>query len=415
MSEVKFIHTADLHLDTPFKGLSSWNSELSKKLKDATFRSFKTIIDQCIGRKVDFLIISGDVFDNENKSLAARLRFEAELKRLAQKGINAYISCGNHDPFDEDRISEMPDKVYYFNPHTCEYKTFSRGDEPVADIHGISFGEAKVKNNLAKKFRLAEKPSPLSIAVLHGCIGSPGKHEAYAPFSFEDISGKGFDYWALGHIHKSSVVNRANPAVVYPGNPQGRDFGETGEKGCYCVTISEGRDPQLEFIPVHTVRFEDIEIDLTGIGTLDDMQSEITDRISAIGERINIILRITLKGRTPLHRQLNGKGEIEQLLEAFNENQLQNDPFVWIDRFTVLTQPDIDTDTIRNGEGFPSEVLKTLSSYLENPEKMNELFGSEEQCFTYAQALKLFEPLTEEDRKAILRKAGSILIDRLIP
>ena len=127
MPKVRFIHTADLHLDTPFKGLSRMNSDLSKRLKDATFRSFRKIIDLCSDKKVDFLIISGDIFDSENKSLAAQLRFVTELKSLSEKGIPVYFICGNHDPLKSwlDTI-ELPDKVIRFGPPEVSSKHLIR-------------------------------------------------------------------------------------------------------------------------------------------------------------------------------------------------------------------------------------------------------------------------------------------------
>lgn len=414
-TKVKFIHTADLHLDTPFRGLTVWNPALSKKLKDATFRSFSRIIDLCLEREVDFLIISGDVFDNENKSLAAQLRFASELKRLGDKGIPTYFVCGNHDPFDEVKASQLPDNVYCFNPHMCEYKSFRRGGGAVADIHGISFKEVEVNQNLAKTYNLASDPAKVSIAVLHGSVGSLGQHEIYAPFSMEDIKGKGFDYWALGHIHKSQVINLANPAVVYPGNPQGRDFGETGEKGCYCVTIRDNDEPELEFIPTQMIRFENIDIDLTGVDNMDQLKSKIDETIDQIDDgKVNLILRVTLQGRTILHQKLNEKGEASQLLDLFNEDQFTEDIFVWIDTFIIKTKPDIDIQNIRKGTGFPADILKVHEAYIDYPDKLRELFLKVENDFSNPMAKRLMDELSEADRKEILEKAATILIDKLL-
>src|SRR5574341_98982 len=203
MIKIKFIHTADLHLDTPFKGLSSWNSDLASKLKNATFKSFKRIIDLCIQEKVDFLIISGDIFDSENKSLAAQIKFVSELKRLSEKGIPTYFICGNHDPLSSwlDEL-QLPENVFRFNSSDVENVTYQKDNRPIADIYGISFQNRIVNINLANNYQLKSNPSPISIAILHGTIGASGPHENYAPFKVEDVVNKGFDYWALGHIHK---------------------------------------------------------------------------------------------------------------------------------------------------------------------------------------------------------------------
>ena len=153
MTKVKFIHTADLHLDTPFKGLSNWNSDLASKLKDATFKSFRKIIDLCLNEKVDFLIISGDIFDSENKSLAAQLKFVSELKRLSENGIYTYFICGNHDPLSswlEDL--QLPENVFRFNSSKVGNITHRKDNNPVADIYGISYQNKVVNKNLANKY-----------------------------------------------------------------------------------------------------------------------------------------------------------------------------------------------------------------------------------------------------------------------
>ena len=305
MTKVKFLHTADLHLDTPFKGLSIWNSDLASKLKDATFESFRKIINLCLKEKVDFLVISGDIFDSENKSLAAQLKFVSNIKRLSDKGIPTYFICGNHDPLSSwlDTL-QMPKNVFRFDSSKVEKFTYKKDNISIADIYGISYQNKVVKKNLALKYKLSTNPSPISIAILHGTIGAAGPHENYAPFNVEDVVNKNYDYWALGHIHKRQIIHKSNPTIVYSGNPQGRDFGETGAKGCYLVEINEVNSPLIKFIPTQHIRFEKVEVDLSDenkIDCLSDKIEEAKDNIADFDENVSYILRITLKGRTPLH------------------------------------------------------------------------------------------------------------------
>jgi len=417
MPKVRFIHTADLHLDTPFKGLSRWNSDLAKKLKDATFKSFKNIIDLCSDRRVDFLIISGDIFDSENKSLTAQLRFVTELKSLSGKGIPVYFTCGNHDHLKSwlDSV-DLPENVHRFDSSGVQFQTFKKGDAAIADIHGISFNEKAVSRNLAAEFRLAPDPAPISIAVLHGTIGNPGPHENYAPFSREDVTGKGFDYWALGHIHKKRVISASNPAIFYPGNPQGRDFGEQGEKGCYLVEISESHDPVVEFIPSQVIRFENLEIDMSAVGKIESLQDKINEALEKVenyNEYVNYILRINLTGRTGLHKSINVKAEIDDLVEFLNGGQLNKQYFRWIDQVYVNTRPDIDIEKIKNGTGFSAEILKNFDTYLEDDNKLTELINNADEDFVNAQARKEAGDFTENTKKAILEKARMILLDKL--
>jgi DNA repair exonuclease SbcCD nuclease subunit len=417
MPSVKFIHTADLHLDTPFKGLSVWNSELSRRLKDATFKSFKRIIDACIERKVDFLVISGDIFDSDNKSLAGHLRFIPELKRLADKGIPTYLVCGNHDPYNHwIKELKLPENVYCFDPEECGYKTFIKGGIPVADIYGMSFGESKITQNLADRYKLSPSPAPVSIAVLHGSVGEPGPHASYAPFTVNDVLDKGFDYWALGHIHKSRVIRDKTPVMIYPGNPQGRDFGETGKKGCYLVTINEGQQPSYEFIPTQIIRFEDVTIDITGVQQAEELDLKIRNACNSVHDhdgKTNMMLRIALTGRTALHSKLELPGEIEQLTELFNEGQLSGDSFVWIDSIELNTYPDIDPDELKKEPGFTSEVLKVFDRYFLNNESLDSLINSVEKDLVNPQARKNLNELSPEVKRSLLDRARTILIDEL--
>lgn len=417
MSEVRFIHAADLHLDTPFRGLSVINPDLAKRLKDATFASFRRIIDLCIERNADFLIISGDVFDSEIKSLAAQLRFSSEIKRLSEKGISTYIACGNHDPYDTWLGAfRLPENVHRFSTEKCEYFVYEKSGKALADIHGISFWESSVKQNLALKYKLPATPAPVSIAVLHGTVGPPGPHSEYAPFSMDDIEGRGFDYWALGHIHKRRIVKQSYPAVVYPGNPQGRDFGETGLRGCYMVDIQKNIEPKIEFIHTQAIRLENIEIDLGGATHIEQLEEEIMkalEHIRAEGNESSQIIRVYLRGRTSLHKQLLKEEEIRQLLEHLNEGQLARDCFTWIDSITSDTRPDLDIETIRKGSGFPSEILKAAEACSTDINRLRELISAAEDDFTSTQAKGIIGESGEQEYRDIMERAKAILLDKL--
>ncbi len=418
MKKVRFLHTADLHLDTPFKGLASWNMNLAGRLKDATFRSFGKIIDFCINENVDFLVISGDIFESDNKSLAAQLKFMSELKRLSDKGISAYFVCGNHDPLNSWlETAGLPENVYLFGSNAVENFTYYKDNKPAAEICGISFREKVVKDNLAIKYRLKDNPAPVSIAVLHGTAGIPGPHENYAPFRVKDVLKTGFNYWALGHIHKRQIINESGPVMVYPGNPQGRDFGETGAKGCYLVEIDEDGKVNLEFIPVQIIRFEEIEIDLADEDKIDRIWDKIEKSRNSVedyDENVSYILRVNLTGRTTLHAHLNKPGELEKLQEYFNEGQLNQINFTWIDRFEINTMPVIDIEQIRKGNDFAAELLKAFGEYELDLKRLDELINSINEEFLGYRINKEIGVLTEYQRKEVFEKAKWKLLDQLI-
>ena len=415
---IKFIHTGDLHLDTPFKGLSNVNRELAGRLKDATFKSFRKIINLCIDEDVDFLLITGDIFDSEIQSLAAQLGFVKELEKLSKRGIPTYMICGNHDPLNSWMEElKLPENVFRFGASEVEYFTFERDGKPLADIYGISYGTKNENRNLVDAYVRKENPAHFSIALLHGTIGSAGAQENYVPFRLEDVKRKGFDYWALGHIHKHHVVHPAHPAIVYPGNPQGRDFGETGQRGCYMVTLNENQAPEITFIPTQFISFEEVVADLSGLDSIGELSSRIYDAVQEItGNQQNSagIIRVTLSGRTALHGLLHRPGETENLLKMLNEGQLQQEYFTLFDRIVLQTLPDADLDEMKEANDFTAEILKSFDNLDAVPEKYQELFHQMEQEFGSQSAKRELDDFSDEEKKEILENARWLLVDQLI-
>jgi len=418
MEKIRFIHTADLHLDTPFKGLSNVNKDLASRLKDATLKSFGRIIDVCIREKVDFLLIAGDIFDSDLQGLAAQLRFVNELERLSSAGIPTYMVTGNHDPLTS-WMSElkMPGMVHRFGSDRVECIPYVRNGKHLADIYGISFEDKSVTHNLAQTFSLNKEPAPVSIALMHGTIGSVGVKHIYAPFTLDDIRSSGFDYWALGHVHKRQVINPAFPAVIYPGNPQGRDFGETGPRGCYLVELSANSAPLTTFVPTHFIRFGELDIDLTGLDSINGMTEATEAAIEdLVGTESNagLMLRVRLVGRTPLHALLNKEGELARVMELLNEGQLQRSHFRWIDYISCNTQPDLDLEEIKKGNDFPAGVLGALEKYEKDTEQLNDLMQGLEAAFTAPVARRELAELSDADKQEILQRAKWMLMDQLI-
>jgi DNA repair exonuclease SbcCD nuclease subunit len=312
---------------------------------------------------------------------------------------------------------KMPENVYRFGTSDVECFTFEKDGKPLADIYGISYGTKFENRSLADAYMRKKNPAPFSIALLHGTIGSAGAHENYVPFRLEDVKSKGFDYWALGHIHKHHVVHPAYPAIVYPGNPQGRDFGETGQRGCYRVVLNQNQAPGMTFIPTQFIRFEDVVADLTGldsIGELPDRIHRVVEEITGYQQDSARILRVTLKGRSPLHGLLHRPGETKNLPGMLNEGQLQQEYFTLFDRIILQTLPDVDLDEMKQANDFTAEILRSFDSLNTDPEKYNELFSALEQDFSSHQAKRELEDLSDEEKKEILENARWMLMDQLI-
>ena len=253
MSGVKFIHAADLHLDSPFSGLKDMPSSILKELRESPFKAFQTIINEAITRQVDFIVLSGDLFDGENRSLRTQVRFRTEMEKLQQHQIPAYIIHGNHDHLSGSWITVgLPDNVHVFSGQT-EMKRFEKIDGTTVHLYGFSYPRRQVRERMIETYIKAEG-ADYHIGLLHGNLEGNSEHSPYAPFSLKELAAKDFDYWALGHIHKHQVVSE-DPLVIYPGNIQGRNRKESGVKGCMLIEF-DGDMKRHSFIETSEVIWE---------------------------------------------------------------------------------------------------------------------------------------------------------------
>ena len=247
----RFLHAADLHLDSPFTGLAAAAPvEVAEMLRDATFGSWRRIVDLAIEQRVDFVLVAGDVFESANRTLLAQVRFRDGLVQLSDARIPSFVVTGNHDPLSgwEPSVA-WPPLAYRFPAHEVTSVPVRRGGgeaEPeLARIHGISFHVRDVTENLALRFR-RDPGAPFSIGLLHANVGSNPAHAPYSPGSIDDLRAAGLDYWALGHIHKPAILSEGNPAIVYAGNSQGRDPIEADARGCMLVSVRDDGVPRVE-------------------------------------------------------------------------------------------------------------------------------------------------------------------------
>ena len=236
-----FIHCADLHLGEPFAGLSRGDAgPWTEAIYQATFKAFANVIDAAINYRADAVLISGDVYNSENHSLAAQMAFARELYRAAQEGIEVFLVHGNHDPDEAWRADvPLPPAVHIFSSTEVECIPLTVQGERVADVYGISYKTRHVTQNLAKQFK--KERDVFSIGMLHtelGVAGSP-----YAPCTVEDLRNTGMDYWALGHVHTRKTPSM-RPYIVYPGNTQGLDRVNRAKKAVILL-MSEHMEPLL--------------------------------------------------------------------------------------------------------------------------------------------------------------------------
>jgi len=368
----RFVHAADIHLDSPLKGLSGHEGKVADRIRTATREAFDNLIGHTIDEEADFIIIAGDLYDGEWRDYHTGLFFARQMGRLAKAGIPAYVLYGNHDAESQiTRRLELPDNVSAFSARKPE--TFTLKELRVA-IHGQSFGQRDVTDNLVPAY-----PEPIAsvfnIGVLHTGLGGMGGHPNYAPCTIDDLVKKGYHYWALGHVHQGGIL-RERPHVVFPGNLQGRHIRETGPKGAYVVTVEDGEVAELALFHADVVRWAVIPVTVDGCGRTVDVVDAVRDAIEeAVARDADgrlVAGRIHLHGRTEIHDQLVGSAE-HLLAEARAAALGLGDEVAWVERLVVATEPALDRVTLVAREDALGELQRMLIDAREDPEVLEQI------------------------------------------
>ncbi len=358
----RFIHCADLHLESPFEGIHSASPEVAQILREATFRSFENIINLAIQQEADFIVIAGDIYDGADRNLRAQWRFHELLRKAGKSGIKFYISHGNHDPLSGwEPGLKLPENVHRFAENNVERVFVSRGNNTLACIYGISYHTREVKENLASRFP-KKGEEPFAIGILHCNVGGSTDHDNYAPCTANDLMSCGMDYWALGHIHTRKIL-ADEPYIIYSGNTQGRSVRETGEKGCYVVNVDDQGYADAEFFATDVVRWfvEDVSIaDIDDLDMLRDILTGKKEELRAKADGRPVIVRLQLSGRGEIHSQL--RNQESENLASLNDDEQYKGEFVWVESLQINTRPPVDIDELRQRDSFIGEFLRITES-----------------------------------------------------
>ena len=301
---MKFLHAADIHLDSPLHGLERYEGAPVGELRGATRRAFDNLVELAIEEEVALVLLAGDLYDGDWKDYNTGLYFVDRMRRLDSAGIRVFIVAGNHDAASQiTRQLRLPDNVTLFS--TSRPDTVVLEDLGLA-VHGQGFARREVTEDLSRAYPQAD-PHRFNIGLLHTCLdGKPG-HEPYAPCTVDGLRSKGYDYWALGHVHSREVVSR-DPWIVFPGNTQGRHARETGPKGCTLVTLVDGEVAAVEHRDLDVLRWTRCAVDVTDSVSLD----EIYDQVRAVLQRAlddaderTVAARLVLQGISSVHSALH--------------------------------------------------------------------------------------------------------------
>lgn len=261
MSEIRFLHIADLHLDSPFKGISAIPQSKWTEIRESTFKAFRNIITYAIENKPDFVLIVGDIYDGENRSLRAQHLFQQGMEMLQSEGIPVVICYGNHDHLSGKWVRfQLPENVQVLGEEVETKILHVRGNK--VHITGFSYKERHVREAMHANYPVSNGQD-IHIGMLHGSVEGNEEHDVYAPFRKADLIAKDYDYWALGHIHKRQILHN-DPPLVYPGNTQSRHLNERGLKGFYEISLTKGH-AALQFVPSSALIYDEVEVSCEGI------------------------------------------------------------------------------------------------------------------------------------------------------
>ncbi len=413
---MKFLHAADLHIDSPFKGLCFDDATAADRLRLATRTAFQNVLQLAIDEAVDFIIIAGDLFDGAWADMRTGLWTADQFRRLREHQIRVYLIRGNHDACSvvAPAISWPADIVKEFAVEKPETVVDPRTG---AAIHGQSFADRKALEDLAKRYPDA-LAGTFNIGILHTSLAGDPEHDTYAPTSPEVLAARGYQYWALGHIHQRRIV-QAEPLIVYSGNTQGRHIKETGAKGCYLVSVAADGAITTEFRATDVVRWRQLDLTLEN----NDDEADLFDQLPTAFERLlgeaegrPVVTRMSLAGSCRLHQHLASAQSRSRILGEIR-NKASDCGDLWIERIDCRTRPAIDIDELRQGGDLIGHLLRGAGELRTNDAQLAELATHFQPLLAKVGDVLEDEDLRLDDPRNVRRyldQAESLLLSELL-
>jgi DNA repair protein SbcD/Mre11 len=410
MTEFRFLHAADIHLDSPMRGLEADPDAPVRLLREASRAAFRNLIDAAIEENVAFVLIAGDLYDGDWQDWRTGLFFTEQVAKLSDSGIPLVMVAGNHDAASViTRYLRLPELGTMLPHDQCGQVVF---EEFGVAIHGQSFATRSVSEDLSRNYP-GPVPGLFNIGLLHTALtGRPG-HADYAPTTVETLVAKGYDYWALGHVHAHEIVHK-DPWVVFPGNLQGRQIRESGPKGASLVTVRDGRVAAVEDRALDVLRWASVPVSLADESDFDGAMARVghalSESVRAAAGR-PVAARVALTGATPLHGQLIGN--IERARQGIiAEGRQHGAELLWIESVTIDTESASDLEGLRTRPDVIGRLTKLMDELIDENEA--DLLGD------YPERLRQRIPVElpvghalREGRPALLKRARELVLTRL--
>jgi predicted phosphodiesterase len=366
---LKIVHAADLHIDSPLRGLDRYEGAPVTRLRGATRRALENLVALCIDERADVLLLAGDIFDGSWKDYSTGLFFAAQMTKLREANVPVVLVRGNHDAASSVvkalRLPENVRELSWKKPETFELEGIA--------IHGQSFGQRVTTEDLAAGYP-RRVPGAFNIGLLHTSIDGREGHEPYAPTSLETMRSKGYDYWALGHVHAREIVS-TDPYIVYPGNLQGRHARETGPKGASVVTAVGNVVEAVEHRPLDVVRWALVSVDAAPAA--DPLEVVDLVRAAVVGAASGADGRV-LAARVVVHGTTRANNAIRRDLDRFTSElrSAVNDGIgdgAWLEKVRVDTRSPIDLESVRHEASAVGHLARRLAAIKESPTDLAEL------------------------------------------
>ena len=423
---MKFLHAADIHLDSPLKGLEEYDGAPIDVIRGAPRRALENLVDLAIRESVDFVVIAGDLYDGDWRDFNTGMFFVRQMSKLREAGIRVYLIAGNHDAINtmtrRMRLPANPEGDGLMLSH--EQAETRRLEDLGVAIHGRSFANQAEFQNMVPDY-----PRPASnwfnIGLLHTSLNGSDEHDTYAPCTAADLSSKGYDYWALGHIHKRSILPSeglpfATSPALYSGNIQGRHIREPGPRGCFVVSVDERRRIDVRFHPLDVFRWDVCLVSCIDAKSTDDVleqfRKSLLDLVQRHGAR-PIGVRVILDGSTPAHQRLTSQRD-QVTAEIRSAATIVSGGQVWIEKLRLTTSYPQEREFPMDNDGPFAELMQYLDDLPNDAEALSELMGELKDLAKKLPAdltqMPDGLPLTQIDWiREVVRELKPLLLDRL--
>ncbi len=416
-SSLKFIHAADIHLDSSLHGLERYEGAPVEEIRSATRRAFDNLIELAIDEEVAFVLLVGDLYDGDWKDYNTGLYFVERMGRLREAGIRVFMVAGNHDAASQiTKHLRLPENVTLFSTKTAEKAIL---DDLDVAIVGQGFSTRAVTDDLSQAYPQGD-PQLLNIGLLHTCLdGKPG-HEPYAPCTVEGLLSKGYQYWALGHVHKREEVNQ-DPWIVFPGNIQGRHIREVGPKGCTLVTVESGEIVEVEHRDLDVMRWSLCELDVSASETVDEIYEQVREGLQSVldaAEGRTVAVRLVLQGACSTHSTLHA--DRERWVQEYRALATGlGGAGIWLEKVSIKTKPSVSVDEVLERDDALSGLLRAVRDMELDASALDELAN---EVSTLRQKLPAemlggddsYDPTDPEVLKDTLEDIKEPLVNRLL-